>query len=241
MWRLFSDNKDFYMLRVQNEGNSINLSVTDLLLIWRSQLSESEIVKNFKENNSNVSAGNEDILSGFFDLIKDSTIGTIFINEKNKEFVEVILENSEDSAMATSKITYKFKLCKAEQQQFRNELTVPSIQTIYLLEKQKELLLSVIKKKDRELEEYKMEKGGLISRSDLITEKFDSCVLDSDEQETGFFNLFTKQQNEDFWLKLTENNGEIKKSNLSIEVEPWNAQPKRKITHSVNRKPCMSK
>lgn len=43
-------------------------------------------------------------------------------------------------------------------------VTIPMIQTIYFLEKQREMLCNLLKKKDLELEQYRLEKD-LISRS----------------------------------------------------------------------------
>lgn len=48
--------------------------------------------------------------------------------------------------------------------QFTEMVTIPMIQTIYFLEKQREMLCNLLKKKDLELEQYRLEKD-LISRS----------------------------------------------------------------------------
>lgn len=46
-------------------------------------------------------------------------------------------------------------------------VTIPMVQTIYFLEKQQEMLCNLLKKKDKELEQYRLERE-LISRSKFI-------------------------------------------------------------------------
>lgn len=46
-------------------------------------------------------------------------------------------------------------------------VTIPMVQTICFLEKQQEMLCNLLKKKDKELEQYRMERD-VISRSKFI-------------------------------------------------------------------------
>lgn len=55
-------------------------------------------------------------------------------------------------------------------------VTIPMVQTIYFLEKQQEMLCNLLKKKDKELEQYRLERE-LISRSKFIRTIFNYCCL----------------------------------------------------------------
>ncbi|XP_066246574.1 uncharacterized protein [Euwallacea similis] len=127
-------------------------------------------------------------------------------------------------------IVYKLTLMRASADKFKRSVTIPAMQTIYFLEKQQSVLLSLIKKKDRELEEFRMEKGD-ISRGDLKTDKFDTDLLKTDAN-VRFLNLFTDEKSSKFWQKFSELNGEVKPTDLHVELEPWNSGPKRRIVHS---------
>ncbi|CAH1973004.1 unnamed protein product [Acanthoscelides obtectus] len=86
------------------------------------------------------------------------------------------------SSFLSQNIEYKvpvkleFELILTEDEKFKELITIPMIQTINYLETQQKVLCSIISKKDRELEEYRLEKG-VISRGDLVTEPLDLNVL----------------------------------------------------------------
>ncbi|XP_054284109.1 uncharacterized protein LOC129001007 isoform X2 [Macrosteles quadrilineatus] len=71
------------------------------------------------------------------------------------------------------KFKIKFTLHHAEPSQFFEEVSCPLLVTLSELEKQQRLLLDIIKKKDLEIAEYKLE-GAKISRGAVETKVFDA-------------------------------------------------------------------
>ncbi|XP_066149728.1 uncharacterized protein [Euwallacea fornicatus] len=236
MWKLFNDSENVYMLQVQKRENAsaCSVSITDLTFIWEREFSIANLVDIFKEVNPLISATDEQISSNFWEILEilphdsiditvatDNTNMTLTLKKKCANF---------KNALVDYHIVYKLILVRANPDQFKSIVTIPAMQTIYFLEKQQSALLNLIKKKDRELEEFRMEKGD-ISRDDLKTDKFDSDLLKTDVNGK-FLNLFTDEKNTKFWQKFSELNGEIKPTNLHIELEPWNSGLKRKIIYS---------
>lgn len=97
------------------------------------------------------------------------------------------------------------------------------------MEKQQEMLVNIIRKKDIELEQFKLEKLE-ISRSnffffvtftihfcpfvdELKTEKFDWTQVES-AQENMLEKVFTTEKSDNFWKKFSEIHGQTKSTTL---------------------------
>lgn len=95
------------------------------------------------------------------------------------------------------------------------------------------MLVNIIRKKDKELEQFKLEKLE-ISRSNIFffvtftiyfctfvgelkTEKFDWTQVES-AQENMLEKVFTKEQSSKFWKKFTEIHGQTKSTTLQLEL-----------------------
>nr|CAI5832042.1 unnamed protein product [Callosobruchus analis] len=76
----------------------------------------------------------------------------------------------------------KLTFTLSEDDKLMELLTIPMVQTIDFLETQQKVLCNIIQKKDRELTEYRLEKG-VITRSDLVTEPFDITLLKTSDDK----------------------------------------------------------
>ncbi|KAJ8936338.1 hypothetical protein NQ314_012411 [Rhamnusium bicolor] len=104
------------------------------------------------------------------------------------------------------------------------------IHTIHYLEQQQKILCDLIEKKDRELEEYKMEKGP-ISRTDLITEKFNSNIMENTSEKL-MLNVYG--QSTKFWETFIKKHEDVEVKIIDIKVNSWNhIKKKRKIYNSI--------
>nr|XP_023024497.1 uncharacterized protein LOC111512590 [Leptinotarsa decemlineata] len=122
------------------------------------------------------------------------------------------------------KIKYEVTLTKTEDEKFMEMMTIPMIQTIHFLEIQQKMLCKLIEKKDRELEEYQMEKGA-ISRSDLITGKFEANTLVKSSRKLI---LNTLGNSEKFMDHIKRKFGEVEEDVVEVVAEVWNEGKKRR-------------
>ncbi|KAG5875389.1 hypothetical protein JTB14_023363 [Gonioctena quinquepunctata] len=149
----------------------------------------------------------------------------------DQSLVEVTNKDSAITLSVTARISqfkvkYETDLTKTEDGKFMEMITIPMIQTIQFLECQQKMLCHSIEKKDRELEEYQMEKG-LISRTDLITEKFEPNSLTSSSEKL-ILNVFGNS--EKFMGHIMQEYGGVAEEVAEVEVESWNkGKRKRKI------------
>nr|CAH7752937.1 unnamed protein product [Callosobruchus chinensis] len=130
---------------------------------------------------------------------------------------------------ADYKVPVKLELTLAlsEDEKLKEVLTIPMIQTIDFLETQQKILCNIIQKKDRELEEYRLEKG-TISRSDLVTEPFDLNLLKTSDNKLL---LKTFQQSKQFISHVnTYNKMEVPViASLPESLQQKNSRRKRKV------------
>ncbi|XP_050498036.1 uncharacterized protein LOC126879126 [Diabrotica virgifera virgifera] len=221
MWKTFTNDDHIYMLKVVDSDNNFEIYLSDLMTMWNCILSQEALVQKFQECNPAIEQTPEEYIQHAKNIL----------NEVENAEVGVICDEGPCSVRFYIKThlatNFKFKLkleldfAQAEEESFTEKMTVPLIQTIILLEKQQEMMRNLLLKKDRELEEYKMEKGE-ISRSDLITEKFnpESLIASS---KTLMLNVFQNRA-EDIKRKY----GAIEEKVEEVEVESWNSVKRRR-------------
>lgn len=233
MWKPFLNSENLHMLRLEQNEQELTLLLTDFSCLWESEFSAKNLVDHFKNNNPLIAATDSQIKDDLFKLVNDLHKITVSIIHCNDNLLQLNLEQScsELSQYAKSQsIFYKFSLEKKTQDEFKTKVTVSAIQTIYFLESQQKMLLNLVQKKDRELAEYRMEKGE-ISRGDLKTDKFEIESMKNNNDKL-FLNVFTNENNREFWNKFTEENGNVQMTSLSVETEPWNAKKRKRVIYN---------
>jgi hypothetical protein len=159
-----------------------------------------------------------------------SQVAQLINDISSLEHVEVVKTEDElqlilRSSKAEFKIEFNFNFHKSTSEVFLKEVTVPLIQTVKHLEERQNMLYNLVQKKDRELEEYKLEKG-LISRDDLITEKFDESQAGNVDNKS-MMNVFGQSI---FWDNFVKRYGNIETKIEDVKMDPWNhIKRKRKV------------
>lgn len=191
------------------------------------EISSGDILCRFKEMNP-LFESNENI--------KESV--ALMMNDIDKALeLNTVLKDDSMVLMITSElemkynIKFKFILTKLEEE-FFSEVTLPMVQTILQLEQTQCLLSDLLKKKDRELQEYKLEKGE-ISREDLKTEPFDGIVNDtlSDDLMLNVLNknfLVGTSNQSSYSHETNEFVSEYPKSTKSIKRKIYSAKTSNK-------------
>ncbi|EEZ98007.1 uncharacterized protein LOC662288 [Tribolium castaneum] len=224
MWKTFQHGENLYMIKIVQDDN-LRLVVTDFQNIWVQDVSRDELLQQFQEANPLFDIKIEEVGSEVIEAINSISDCTNVEMVESDEGLKLIL----NTIKSEYKIRFKFNLLKSPSETFLKEITVPLIQTVKHLEERQSMLINLLHKKDRELEEYKLEKG-LISRDDLITEKFDVEKLSSIDDKL-MMNVFG--QNETFWNCFVGQHGNIEANIEDVKQDPWNhIKRKRKVYSS---------
>ncbi|XP_030756826.1 uncharacterized protein LOC115882741 [Sitophilus oryzae] len=234
MWKPFKTPEAIYMLRLDEQDENFNLILTNITDIWETHFSLEQLVEIFKKENPNIEATEDIVKTNLLSTIEELGNVNISLNYSDNELNLVLQPKCSDESLklGVPNIVYTFSLLKQDSSKFKNELTIPLIQTVFFLEKQQQVLLNLLKKKDRELEEYRMEKGD-ISRNDLKTETFHL------EGGNNSNNLFLKvfKEGDEFWKYFTDQHGKVEIDLLDVEPEPWNKNKRRKVIHNAKTAP----
>ncbi|XP_018564251.1 uncharacterized protein LOC108905733 [Anoplophora glabripennis] len=229
MWKIFIVESDVYILKIINNDGIYKISVSDLKEVWTKDFSIDDIITEFKKCNPNIVVETEEAVSQTLKIFNEMDNALVQINRtEDKIDLEV---KSEVIGISDSKfkLKYQLSLFKEDISKFAEEVTAPMIHTINYLEKQQKMLCDLIKKKDRELEEYKMEKG-LISRTDLITEKFDSNILKNPSDKLM---LDTCGESSKFWEGFIDKYGDVEAKVMEVKVDPWNQVKRKRKTYNA--------
>ncbi|CAG9856484.1 unnamed protein product [Phyllotreta striolata] len=223
MWKTIILDNNVYLLKHKEIGNIYEISLTNLAQIWFCKVSGDVIYKIFQECNPIVEIKQDEALKQVFELLKDTDKSEIKISILDSSAKLCIASDLSECVDAKFKIKFEVELQKAEAELLREGLIVPLIQTVILLEKRQNMMKNLLIKKDRELEEYRIEKG-TITRGDLTTEKFSSESLVSSSNNL----LLNVLENVEEIIGKTY--GKIEEKVTEVEVEPWNkVKRKRKV------------
>ncbi|CAG9827587.1 unnamed protein product [Diabrotica balteata] len=223
MWKTFTIDENIYMLKVVDSDNNVEIYLSNLTTIWTCILSQEALVENFQECNPAIEQTPEEYLQHAKNLLNEveSAEVKIICNDGISNLKLIIKTNLTSNFKFKLKLELDFTL--AEVKLFTEKMTIPLIQTIILLEKQQKMMKNLLLKKDRELDEYQMEKGE-ISRSDLITEKFNTESLIT-ASNTLMLNVFQNHAED-----IKKIYGTVEEKIEEVEVESWNSvKKKRKI------------
>ncbi|XP_072395488.1 uncharacterized protein [Diabrotica undecimpunctata] len=221
MWKTFTIDESIYMLKVVDSDNNVEIYLSNLTTIWTCILSQEALVQNFQEYNPAIEQTPEQYLQYAKNLLNEVENAEVKIicNDGISNLKLLIKTNLANNFKFKLKLELDFTL--GEVKLFTEKMTIPLIQTIILLEKQQKMMKNLLLKKDRELDEYQMEKGE-ISRSDLITEKFnpESLITSSN---TLMLNVFQNRAED-----IQKQYGTVEEKVEEVEVESWNSVKKRR-------------
>ncbi|KAJ3666219.1 hypothetical protein Zmor_001672 [Zophobas morio] len=224
MWKTFQHEDKLYMLKIIYEED-LELYLTDLQNLWIQKLSKEAVLLKFQECNPLFDIKIDEAVAEVVELINQiAEAGNLILSTNGDE-----LQLSAESEKSEVKIKFQFDFIKSTQDMFLKEVTVPLIQTVKHLEACQSILCNLVKKKDRELEEYKLEKG-LISRDDLITERFDDAMLNNIDDKS-MMNVFG--QSKPFWDSFTRQYGTIETKIEDIKMDPWNHMKRKRKVYSA--------
>lgn len=143
--------------------------------LWTESITtKSEVLDRFFAINEIIDRSSEGIECQVLD-----TIGTLPPNSKN---IEISCDNNEDDQIITLKFKYTlsgipvhfhWKLTKSDSKQFFDVITKSMFQQLFELQHRHDELVKIIKAKDLEIEQYKLDGAKPLMRKQFITRPFD--------------------------------------------------------------------
>ncbi|XP_060526064.1 uncharacterized protein LOC132701842 isoform X2 [Cylas formicarius] len=228
MWRPFQSSGTLYVTRIKEGNDQLHIALTNFMVLWENIFTTKQLERGFKQCNPVIEASMLAIKNNALDLLYNIRECEVLI-EKRGEDVELQIKRELSEQIKSEQLVFKYILQKKEEALFKDYITVPLIQTVFYLETQQRTLLSAIERKDRELEEHRMEKGE-ISRNDLKTEKFDPGSLQRDSKL--FLNVFEGSLLGNLMEIFNDESEGIALPTPGASVQHWNLKPKRKKVYS---------
>lgn len=171
-WQVLKQGDKDYLLRCIFKNDQVILKLSDLVQFWSDSFSLKDVTTLFQEQNPLVEAPEASLVK----YIKN-------ILDINKSEVKVV--KSEDCMKVSLQFTCNFQgiifslnlsMPLMEPHALYDDITVPLLLTVQNLQAHKKYLSDQLKKKDIEINEYKLE-GYQISRKTVETVKFDESIL----------------------------------------------------------------
>ncbi|KAF5304346.1 hypothetical protein FQA39_LY09725 [Lamprigera yunnana] len=230
MWEPIVVNGVNYLLRfILN--SEIKLFITNLTNIWIEELSQEDLVNRFQELNplfDTTELATNELVERVMVMVKDIGNTTITLMEADNLILDLKFKILESS------VKFHFKLMRRNDNTYFNEFVLPMIQSVQYLEMRQKKLFQILEKKDKEIEEYELEKGTItrskyltclyylftsINLETLITNKFDRNNWMNDDPESLLVNVFGKSK--EFYDIFSQKFGVIKfNSPIKDEKEP---------------------
>lgn len=206
-WRLLEINDQTFLFKIITNHNYYCFLLTDLNVIYYEHLSENEIEKKCSEMNAGLEMSLNRILLQLkktLDGLENKAVNNLTMVQENN----IILIKTE-TIVAGIPFFWTYTLKECDKIQIKDHLLMPILAMFAELQQRQAALLSIIKKKDLEIEDYK-DQGNKLSRKYLETKVFDinqflqersnSEVLEESIEES-IRNIFNKE-NDQFYTSV---------------------------------------
>lgn len=180
LWKVYTINSVPYIIRFERQkcsSNRLTCWLSDFKSLWKETFeNESEALT--RANKENPLLATADIIQ----IILDTVCSLPPISETGDSSTSIRnVEQNDDAVTFRLKyylaegVPFKFfwALRKCPIDVFFEEITRGLLSHIDRLQKEREALEEIIRKKDEEIDQYKLEGAGPLSRKQLVTERFD--------------------------------------------------------------------
>lgn len=159
------------------EESTFTIWVSDFKTLWNETLTRQDIIERFAQKNSNIANGinNDDVIKS--QLI--SALATV-ANMKNPS-IDSEPQSDNDNGLKLQlkyvifddqEVDFQWQLKKCGAQEFFEQFTKSLLRQVGELQDQKKEFVDGMKRKDDEIDQYKLEVGPIEIRKRFITEKF---------------------------------------------------------------------
>ncbi|KAJ9591395.1 hypothetical protein L9F63_002001 [Diploptera punctata] len=166
MWKQLKIQNDVFLIRNVNSNGKYTIFISNLIKIWAEELTIDNFYQRCKKLNPLMEGEQETLTEWILSLLNSDSIANIKLMECDDSQVLEIR-----SKLSGVPFVFKFYLDPVSSEMFYEEMTLPLIFMIQQLQSQKNKLFDLLKKKDVEINEYKME-GAQLSRKNIETAAF---------------------------------------------------------------------
>lgn len=166
----------FYCNHDDNTESAATCWLSNFTCLWTESITtKSELLDRFFAANEIIDRSSDGIEKQVLD-----TIRTLPPDSKNN--IEILIDNNEADQIITLKFKYilsgipvrfHWKLTKSDSKQFFDVITKSIFQQLFELQNRNEELVKIIKSKDLEIEQYKLDGAKPLMRKQFITRPFD--------------------------------------------------------------------
>ncbi|PNF28500.1 hypothetical protein B7P43_G15233 [Cryptotermes secundus] len=166
MWKhIRIEHNDYIIKKISMDGHH-KVLLSSFVNMWGEEITSASLYQRCKCFNPLVEGDEETVSQWTLSQIHDKTNAQISIKEcENAQVMEI------NSKLAGVPFTVKFYLKVMTSQEIYDEITLPLLLMVQQLQAQKHLLFDLLKKKDIEITEYKLE-GAQLSRRNIETLAF---------------------------------------------------------------------
>lgn len=178
-WKTLHIDGHSFLVKGLFTSNSYDILITDFGVIWEESMKEQDISQRSKLYNPLVEAPIFIILQQLSSRLLDSPFKSC--SYKVVSDLDSLTIDVEGPLQDTSGPQYQwsFKLTKAPPLMLKHHLVTPLLSTSVELLRRHGELVNIIKKKDKEILDYK-ENGAVVSRKHLLTVAFDEKTFDNE-------------------------------------------------------------
>lgn len=156
-----------YLIKYCCLGENYRIVATDLVRIWTEEISSEGIIRRCQELNPNIEAPPSILLSRVINLMDSLSTGVRTDITVSEEMLCLSLETRVSGFL----FRFKFRLSPSDPAAFMQEVTFPLTLMVSELQVKVTQLYDLLKKKDKEIQQYKLE-GAQICRTSVVTEPF---------------------------------------------------------------------
>ncbi|XP_043273876.1 non-homologous end-joining factor 1 isoform X2 [Venturia canescens] len=184
-WRTLVIADEKYSIRCLERDRSFKIFLTNLHDIWIEYLDENNIIQKCKTLNPSLSIEDMDIVRYIGQLLMDIEKRAVKKSVEHIEFAENL-----DGGIFKFSIDFE----KGSSQQLWEEVTMPLCLLAGELQRRQTILLDLVRKKDEEITEYKLN-GAKLTRKYITTEKFDQAVFQRNAPKLDIKHIFESFEN----------------------------------------------
>lgn len=174
-----------------NTGEStFTIWVSDMKFLWNETLTRQDIFERFAHKNPALSIENDDVIQS--QLI--AALGSLD-NAPNVKNPNIDNEPQNDDAIEVQvkyhifddfEVDFEWRLKKCSPEEFFEQITKPLLRQVGELQDKNKELIGVAKKKDDEIDQYKLEVGQIEIRKKFVTKKFEEEKFELQTQMFSF-------------------------------------------------------
>ncbi|XP_069689688.1 non-homologous end-joining factor 1-like isoform X2 [Periplaneta americana] len=160
MWKLIEVEDKDYIIRNDSTRDHHKLMLSDFVTLWCEEISSAALFERCKQLNPLMDTDQETLVSWMLSFLHNTSNAKI--NVKQSDYMKVLEINLK---LAGVPFTLKFHLKELSSLEFYNELTLPLLLMVQQMQAQKVMLVDLLKKKDDEISQYKLEGAQLPHKS----------------------------------------------------------------------------